>query len=158
MFRKMRRFKQELTREECVEILKNEPRGVLSLIGDDGYPYGVPVSYAYSDGKIFFHCAREGHKVDAIKNNPKVSFTVIAQDDVIPEKYGTDFASVIAFGKASFVEDPEEMLQSHIPIIEKYSNEYYDGGIEYFNKAKAAMRMVKIDIEHITGKGKGVRV
>ena len=96
--------------------------------------------------------------MDAIKNNPKVSFTVISQDDVIPEKYGTDFASVIAFGKASFVEDPEEMLQSHIPIIEKYSNEYYDGGIEYFNKAKAAMRMVKIDIEHITGKGKGVRI
>ena len=96
--------------------------------------------------------------MDAIKNNPKVSFTVIAQDDVIPEAYGTDFASVIAFGKASFVEDPEEMLQSHIPIIEKYSNEYYDGGIEYFNKAKAAMRMVKIDIEHITGKGKGVRI
>ena len=158
MFRKMRRFKQELNETECKKILKNEVRGVLSVIGDDGYPYGVPVSYAYSDGKIFFHCAREGHKVDAIKNNQKVSFTVIAQDDVIPEKYGTDFASVIAFGKASFVEDPEEMLQSHIPIIEKYSNEYYDGGIEYFNKAKAAMRMVKIDIEHITGKGKGVRI
>ena len=158
MFRKMRRFKQELNETECKKILKNEVRGVPSVIGDDGYPYGVPVSYAYSDGKIFFHCAKEGHKVDAIKNNPKVSFTVIAQDDVVPEAYGTDFASVIAFGKASFVEDPEEMLQSHIPIIEKYSNEYYDGGIEYFNKAKAAMRMVRIDIEHITGKGKGVRI
>ena len=158
MFREMKRKERQLSAELTEKILNKCTSGVLSVIGDDGYPYGVPVSYAYSDGKIFFHCAKEGHKVDAIKNNPKVSFTVIAQDDVIPEKYGTDFASVIAFGRASFVEDPEEMLRSHIPIIEKYSNEYYDGGIEYFNKAKAAMRMVKIDIEHITGKGKGVRI
>ena len=158
MFREMKRKERQLSTELTEKILTECTNGVLSVIGDDGYPYGVPVSYAYSDGKIFFHCAKEGHKVDAIKNNPKVSFTVIAQDDVIPEKYGTDFASVIVFGKASFVEDPEEMLQSHIHIIEKYSNEYYDGGIEYFNKAKAAMRMVKIDIEHITGKGKGVRI
>ena len=158
MFREMKRKERQLSTELTEKILNKSTSGILSVIGDDGYPYGVPVSYAYSDGKIFFHCAKEGHKVDAIKNNPKVSFTVIAQDDVIPEKYGTDFASVIAFGRASFVEDPEEMLRSHIPIIEKYSNEYYDGGIEYFNKAKAAMRMVKIDIEHITGKGKGVRI
>ena len=158
MFREMKRKERQLSTELTEKILNKSTSGILSVIGDDGYPYGVPVSYAYSDGKIFFHCAKEGHKVDAIKNNPKVSFTVIAQDDVIPEKYGTDFASVIVFGKASFVEDPEEMLQSHIHIIEKYSNEYYDGGIEYFNKAKAAMRMVKIDIEHITGKGKGVRI
>ncbi|MEE0180438.1 MAG: pyridoxamine 5'-phosphate oxidase family protein [Anaerovoracaceae bacterium] len=158
MFREMKRKERQLSAELTEKILNKCTSGVLSVIGDDGYPYGVPVSYAYSDGKIFFHCAKEGHKVDAIKNNPKVSFTVIAQDDVVPEAYGTDFASVIAFGKASFVEDPEEMLQSHIPIIEKYSNEYYDGGIEYFNKAKAAMRMVRIDIEHITGKGKGVRI
>ena len=151
MFREMKRKERQLSAELTEKILNKCTSGVLSVIG-------VPVSYAYSDGKIFFHCAKEGHKVDAIKNNPKVSFTVIAQDDVVPEAYGTDFASVIAFGKASFVEDPEEMLQSHIPIIEKYSNEYYDGGIEYFNKAKAAMRMVKIDIEHITGKGKGVRI
>ena len=120
MFREMKRKERQLSAELTEKILNKCTSGVLSVIGDDGYPYGVPVSYAYSDGKIFFHCAKEGHKVD--------------------------------------VEDPEEMLQSHIPIIEKYSNEYYAGGIEYFNKAKAAMRMVKIDIEHITGKGKGVRV
>ena len=125
MFREMKRKERQLSAELTEKILNKCTSGVLSVIGDDGYPYGVPVSYAYSDGKIFFHCAKEGHKVDAIKNKPKVSFTVIAQDDVIPEKYGTDFASVIAFGKASFVEDPEEMLQSHIPIIEKYSNEYF---------------------------------
>ena len=108
MFREMKRKERQLSAELTEKILNKCTSGVLSVIGDDGYPYGVPVSYAYSDGKIFFHCAKEGHKVDAIKNNPKVSFTVIAQDDVVPEAYGTDFASVIAFGKASFVEDPEE--------------------------------------------------
>ncbi len=158
MFRELRKKERKLSKEITEEILKKCTSGVLALAGDDGYPYGVPISYAYSEGKIFFHCAKEGYKVDAIKRNPKVCFTVIAQDDVIPEAYGNDFASVIVFGKASFIEDPEEMLKSHIHIIEKYSSEYYDGGIEYFNKAKNAMRMVKIDIENITGKGKGVRI
>jgi len=76
MFRKMRRFKQELSKEECMEILKNEPRGVLSVLGDDGYPYGMPVTHWYNEknGKIYFHGAKSGHKIDAIKNCDKVSF------------------------------------------------------------------------------------
>lgn len=78
MFRKMRRFKQELSKEECMEILKNEPRGVLSVLGDDGYPYGMPVTHWYNEknGKIYFHGAKSGHKIDAIKNCDKVSFCV----------------------------------------------------------------------------------
>ena len=78
MFREMKRKERQLSAELTEKILNKCTSGVLSVIGDDGYPYGVPVSYAYSDGKIFFHCAKEGHKVDAIKNNPKVSFTVRA--------------------------------------------------------------------------------
>ena len=78
MFRKMRRFKQELSERECIEILKKEPRGVLSMIGDDGYPYGIPMSHWYNedDGKLYFHGAKEGHKIDAIQNCDKVSFCV----------------------------------------------------------------------------------
>ena len=78
MFRKMRRFKQELSKEECIEILKSEPRGVLSMIGDDGYPYGIPMTHWYceEDGKIYFHGAKEGHKLDAIRKCDKVSFCV----------------------------------------------------------------------------------
>ena len=69
MFREMRRFKQVLSQEECIEVLKNEPRGVLSLIGEDGYPYGIPMDHWYceEDGKLYFHCAKEGHKLDAVK-------------------------------------------------------------------------------------------
>ena len=78
MFRPMRRFKQQIADSECKEILKNEKRGVLSLLGDDGYPYGLPLSHLYSeeDNKIYFHCAKEGHKIDAIKNYDKASFCV----------------------------------------------------------------------------------
>lgn len=79
MFRTMRKFKQQISDTECVEILKAEKRGVLSLIGDDGYPYGIPLSHFYDerDGKIYFHGAKEGHKIDAIKANPKASFCVM---------------------------------------------------------------------------------
>lgn len=157
MFREMRRKDKQLSEEAIKTILEKSTNGILSVIGDEGYPYGVPLSYAYSDGKIIFHCYKDGHKVDAIKNNSKVSFTIVAQDDVVPEDYGTDFASVIIFGKASFIDDEEEMYKAHIPLIEKYSKDYYDGGIEYFNKAKSVMKMAKIDIEHITGKGKGFK-
>ena len=69
MFPEMRRWKQQLTQQECVEVLKQEPRGVLSLMGEDGYPYGLPISYWYceADGKIYFHGAKSGHKIDAIQ-------------------------------------------------------------------------------------------
>ena len=69
MFRPMRRFKQQLSKEECEEILNNCKSGVLAVIGDSGYPYAVPLSYVYFNDKIYFHCAKEGHKVDAIANN-----------------------------------------------------------------------------------------
>ena len=72
MFRKMRRFKQQITDEQCIEVLKNAKRGVLSLIGEDGLP--INQWYFEEDGKIYFHGAKEGHKIDAIKACDKVSF------------------------------------------------------------------------------------
>ena len=78
MFRPMRRFKQQLTQEECVEILNTEVRGVLSVLGDDDYPYGIPIDFYYNqqENKIYFHGAKEGHKIDSIKKHNKVSFCV----------------------------------------------------------------------------------
>ena len=77
MFRKMRRFKQQISDEKCVEILTNEPRGVLALYGENGYPYALPLDHLYDDGKLYFHCAAEGHKIDAIKANPHASYCVM---------------------------------------------------------------------------------
>ena len=97
-FRPMRRNRQQLSEEESIEILQKATSGVLALLGDNGYPYAVPISYVYADGKIYFHSALSGHKVDAIRSCDKASFCVIEQDDVQPKKYTTFFRSVIAFG------------------------------------------------------------
>ena len=86
--------------ESCVEVLRKGTSGVLAVSGDDGYPYAVPLSYVYDDGRLFFHCAPSGHKLDAIAGNEKASFCVIDQDHVVPEEYTTYYRSVIAFGRA----------------------------------------------------------
>ncbi|NLA77117.1 MAG: 5-nitroimidazole antibiotic resistance protein, partial [Clostridiales bacterium] len=105
MFREMRRFKQQLAMAECENILARGTSGVLALNGDGGYPYAVPMSYVYDNGKIIFHSAREGHKYDAVLKSDRASFCVIDEDNVVPEKYTTYFRSVIAFGKIRILED-----------------------------------------------------
>ena len=95
MFREMRRFKQLLPQETAIEILNRNTSGTLALIGDNDYPYAVPISYVYIDGKLYFHSAKSGHKIDAIIKHEKASFCVIDQDHIVPEKYTTYFRSVI---------------------------------------------------------------
>lgn len=102
-FREMRRKKQVLSQQEVVDIMHKGTSGVLALIGDNDYPYAVPISYVYDDGKIFFHSAKSGHKIDAILKNAKASFCVIDQDYIVPEEYTTYFRSVIAFGHDIYV-------------------------------------------------------
>lgn len=112
MFRDMRRKNQLLPPEEAESILRQGTSGVLSLLGDGGYPYGVPLSYVYHNGRLYFHCAKAGHKLDAIRRERKCSFCVIAQDLVAPEKYTTLFRSVIAFGQVRVLEDAGETRRS----------------------------------------------
>ena len=109
MFREMRRKNQELSREECLAVLDRGTSGVLAVHGEGGYPYAVPLSYAYADDKLWFHCARAGHKLDAIIRDPKVSFCVTDRDQVVPLEYTTYFRSVILFGRARVLEDPAEI-------------------------------------------------
>ena len=99
MFRPMRRSAQALDGGACVEILERGTSGVLALAGDGGWPYAVPLSYVYSDGKLYFHCAKSGHKLDAVRECDKASFCVVARDDVVPEEFTTRYVSVIAFGR-----------------------------------------------------------
>lgn len=153
MFRKMRRFKQELTQEEAIQILNNNTAGVLSLLGDEGYPYSVPLSYVYADNKIYFHTATTGHKIDAIKNYDKASFCVIDQDKVVPEVYTTFFRSVIAFGKVRLLDTPEEIQ----PVIEKLAIKYHptdskENRDKMINRDIKSMGMIEFSIEHLTGK------
>ena len=152
MFREMRLKDQQLDAAEANEIMNRCTNGVLSINGDNGYPYGVPVSYAYADGRIYFHCAREGYKVDLLKKDPHVSFTVVAQDDIIPEDFNTLYISAIAFGRARLVDDPEEMRQIHGYIIEKYSKGHEESGGRYLDSSIGEIYMVEITVDHITAK------
>ncbi len=153
MFREMRRKAQQLSERECVEILERESSGVLAVSGDEGYPYAVPLSYVYKSGKIYFHCAKQGHKLDSIKKYDKVSFCVIGQDNVIQSEFRTMYRSVIVFGRARLLEDEREIFDSIMSLSKKYSpdiaEEEHLAEIERFKKA---LCMVEITPEHITGK------
>lgn len=151
-FRKMRRCNQELSREESTAILNRCTSGTLALCGDDDYPYSVPVSYAYEDNKLFFHSAREGHKIDAIKANNKVSFSVIDKDEVVAEKFTTFFRSVVVFGKAYFLEHDDEKIDALKKISAKYSPEFEAESLKEAKDALDKVCIVKIEIDHMSGK------
>ena len=152
MFREMRRAKQELSRDETLEILERGSSGVLALSGDEGYPYAVPLSYVYSEGKIFFHCALTGHKMDAIRQNEKASFCVVAQDLIIPEKYTTAYRSAIAFGRVSLVSSPEEKRRAAMLLAEKYNPGHEDGAQKEIYNGMDHMAVLRLDIAHLSGK------
>lgn len=151
-FREMRRKRQQLSNEECVDILTRSTSGVLSLMGDGGYPYGVPVSYVYADGKIIIHSAVAGHKVDAVRNNEMCSFCVIEQDDVRPEEFTTYFRSVITFGKITVVEDDDEKLLALQMLGRRYSPNEEEMLPHEIEKSFDHVLALRIDIEHMTGK------
>ena len=155
MFRPMRRNKQQLSEEETIKILNEATNGVLALDGDNGYTYAVPLSFAYADGKIYFHAALSGHKLDAIKNNDKVSFCVVTQDKVIEETFTTHFKSAIAFGRIRIVEDnndPEKLHGLNL-LADKYSPHVDTEKREkVINSSIKALVVMVIDIEHLTGK------
>ena len=151
-FRPMRRKRQELAQEESITILQKATSGTLALLGDNGYPYAVPISYVYHEGKLYFHSAVEGHKVDAIRQCDKASFCVIEQDEVHPEKYTTFFRSVIAFGKIHIIEDEAEKLQMARMLGNRYNRNQDEALQKELENGLARMLMIRFDIEHLTGK------
>lgn len=153
MFKEMRRKDREIFNEEIDEILVNGEYGILSTINENGYPYTVPLSYVYYDKCIYFHCAREGQKLENINKNPKVSFCVVVNTEVLPDKFSTKYKSVIAFGEASEVSD--EIKETVLfETIKKYSKGFLEEGKKYIEKGKAHTKIIKIDIQHITGKAR----
>lgn len=153
MFREMRRTKQEMSREETEAVLYGGSAGVLALAGDGGYPYAVPISYVYDGEKLYFHCAKSGHKLDAVRRDGRASFCVIGQDQVVPEAYTTHFRSVIVFGHVRVMEDEADMR----PAIEKLAAKYAPESTDE-ERRKAIDRewpilcMLEMRIDHMTGK------
>lgn len=153
MFRDMRRNKQSLSKEKCEEILQQGTSGVLAVLGDADYPYAVPLSYVYTGNKIYFHSAVNGHKLDAVKKHNKVSFCVIAQDQIIPEKYTTYYRSVIAFGKIRILEDKQEKRDAVEKLALKYApDDPAEKRSSEINRFWEAFCMMEMTVEHLTGK------
>lgn len=150
MARTMRRFKQQLSSEETERILRNDKYCVMAVSGDDDYPYAVPINYVYDGTAIYIHSAAQGHKIDALRRNPKCSLCIVDKDDVIPEEFTSYFRSVIVFGKANFVESMEDKVTALRLLGEKYSHGIDpDSEISRFIKTVC---IVRIDIDSIAGK------
>ena len=153
MFRKMRRSPQALSREEAVELLKTETRGVMSVQGDDGYPYGFPINHYYDEAanKLYFHGANFGHRVDAVKRDPKVSYCVYGGEYQVEGDWAKYVRSVIVFGKAELIEDRDEVMKWSRALCTKFPcpQEYVDMEIE---KDAPRTLVIAIDIEDMNGK------
>ncbi len=150
-FRPMRRFKQQLPEEECRVILETAYRGFLSVIGDGGYPYTVPINFVYAEGVLYFHCAVEGHKLDAIRTSDKACFTVIGTPEKEPGDWWYNVRSVICFGRVRIVEEAEEKDKRLRQLGKKYFPEGYDMELDMQRNAARAV-VLAFHIEHCTGK------
>lgn len=156
MFRSLRRIKQQLPFEDCVALLKSEVRGTLSVLGDDDYPYGLPINFYYDEndgnlGKIYFHGSKAGHKIDAIKKHDKVSFCVRDNGVQKEGKLGLDYKSVIVFGRIKIVNDMDKTLDICAKLASQFDfgQDYIDSEIKKFAKFVAVLALTP---EHISGK------
>jgi len=153
MFREMVRKKQQLRLFECIELLKEQPRGVLSLVGDGGYPYGLPIDHWYNEenGCLYFHSGPAGHKVDALKANDKASFCVMDQGFREDGDWALKIKSVIVFGRIEIVEDHTKAIELTRALSFKYTKDaaYIQ---EEIDKYGAEVLVFKLVPEHITGK------
>ena len=151
MFRKMRRLGQMLSKEECEEILANEPRGVLALLGDYDYPYALPMSHVYVDGKIYFHGAMNGHKMDAIKKHDKVSYCVMDEGVENDDGWSYTFKSVIVFGRMRTLTDDDEKIEKLTHLGDKFFPTH-EQTVNEIDKLLHRTAVFEITIEHINGK------
>ena len=153
MFRQMRRFKQQISEDECIRILKEQPRGVLSVIGDNGYPYGIPLDHFYSeeDHRLYFHCAKEGHKLDAIKACDKVSYCVYDEGYRREGEWALNINSVVIFRRMHIVEDEWRKRFICENLCRKFTDDEDFLEMEMKN-AFPRVCCLEIEIEHMTGK------
>jgi len=153
MFREIQNTKKILPEGSVEEILQAGEEGVLATCGEDGYPYATPLNYVFHDGAIYFHCALTGHKLDNIAFNSKVSFCVYVDTELLPSKFSIKFRSVVVFGKAEEVSG-DEKRESLLALVHRLSPEHVPAGEKYINNDMDKTRVIKINIEHATAKGR----
>ncbi|CAI3242411.1 pyridoxamine 5'-phosphate oxidase family protein [Desulfovibrio legallii] len=155
-FPPLRRAAKALSHEEILDILRAAPFCTLACLSPVGYPYAVPLNFVLVEpDAIYFHCATEGHKVAALRRDARVSLAVIGYERVAPERFTTSYASVIVFGKAVLVEDPEERRRALMALVGKYSADFYEKGRAYVEGYRKPLGVWRVDVVHCTGKRSG---
>jgi nitroimidazol reductase NimA-like FMN-containing flavoprotein (pyridoxamine 5'-phosphate oxidase superfamily) len=149
----MRRKDRAISRQEALDILQEAEYGILSTVSADGRPYGTPINFCLINDSIYFHCAKEGHKLDNISANNKVCFCVVGKTQLLPEQFGTLYESAVVFGTATEVFDSEKH-SALVGMIKKYSEDHYDEGLKYIEKLSSKTGVYKVSIDSISGKAK----
>lgn len=151
-FRHMRLSENQMTEEDARKQLEKADHGVLALVGDNGFPITIPISFVYKDNKIMFHGAIEGQKFELIQKEPKASFCVVTKDDIRPEFITSLYESAIVFGTVRQIKDDEAKMDCLISILEKYMPQVMEAGKKYIQDSWDAVACFELEIEHITGK------
>lgn len=151
MFRNMRRAGQELSKEECEEILISQPRGILAVLGDYDYPYTVPMNHVYVDGKIYFHGAQTGHKNDAIKNHSKCSYCVLNEGVKAEDSWWYTFKSVVIFGNITTISDEARKVEILTVLGDKFFPTHEET-VDEIDRLLHKTEIFEITIDHMTGK------
>lgn len=149
----IRRKDRALPEADALALLQRAEYGVLSSATPDGQPYGVPLNFCLIDGAVYFHSAVEGHKLDNIEANPRVSFCVVGDTEVLPAEFGTRYRSAIVFGTAEEVLDGDKQRALEA-LLRKYSADFMDEGLRYIERLSEQARVFRIRVEHVTGKGR----
>ena len=153
MFRKLSRIRQQISPEECIRILKEEKRGVLSVLGDNDYPYGIPLNHYYceEDGKIYFHSGKKGHKIEAMQAHDKVSYCVYDEGYRKEGEWSLNIRSVIVFGRIEFIEDKEKIEEISRKLSYKFTDDdrYIE---EEIRRSLDKTLMFALIPEHLSGK------
>lgn len=152
MFKEMRRKEKLINKDDTIKILKEAEFGTLASIGENGYPSSIPLNYAFENNVIYFHSAPAGNKVDNIKFNPRVSFSIVSFHKLLPDKFDTKYDSVVIYGQAVEITAEQEKRHALILLVEKYSTDYREKGLAYIERSINNTAVYKIQIEHMTGK------
>lgn len=157
MFREIRRKDRVLDEKGIVELLETGEYGFLSIVGTDGFGYGIPISFVKEGESIYFHCAPEGYKLECLRENPNVSFCVVGKTRVIPNQFTTAYESALVFGTMQLGLSEEECRHALRLLAKKYCSGFEAIGEKYIDKSFHRTNVLRLDIEHISGKCKRIK-
>lgn len=149
----LRRLDRQMDEASAVELLKNGEYGVLSMITDEGKPYGIPISYVWDgESSVYIHAAREGKKLICIEKGNSISFCIVGKTNVMPEKFSTEYESIILKGEAKIISSEEERMKALMLLVKKYSSGYMEEGKIYAENSNFKTEIIRLNINEWSGK------